>query len=61
LIFKTGGNFVQQDEDVPLSTAQIEKLILPDKSRQYLVDLTKNVKTKEVIFTADGAVICEQK
>lgn len=78
LIFKPDGTFVQQEEDVPLSTAtnkimstlklkyadytvgtQIEKLILADKSVQYLADLTKGSVTKEVIFTADGNVVCE--
>lgn len=78
LIFKPDGSFVQEEEDVPLSTAtdkirnalkakyadysagnQIEKLTLADKTVQYLVDLTKGTATKEVIFTADGNVVCE--
>ena len=79
LIFKPDGSFVQQEEDVPLTTAtnkikdavktkyadysagnQIEKLILADKTVQYLVDLTKATATKEVIFTADGNIVCEK-
>ena len=76
LIFKPDGSFVQQEEDVALSTAtfkikstlkanyavgtQIEKLILADKSVQYLADLTKGNVTKEVIFTTDGIVVCEK-
>ncbi|MBK8713009.1 MAG: hypothetical protein IPL97_14250 [Niastella sp.] len=79
LIFKPDGSFVQQEEDVPLSTAtnkimkvlktkyadyavgtQIEKLILADKTVQYLADLTRGSVTKEVIFTADGNVVCEK-
>lgn len=79
VIFKPDGSFVQQEQDVPLSTAtgkikatlqkkyadyatgnQIEKLILADKSVQYLVDLSKGTITKEVIFTADGTVVCEK-
>ena len=40
---------------------QIEKLILADKSVQYLVDLTKNKVSKEVIFSAEGNVVCESK
>ncbi|MEO6948411.1 MAG: hypothetical protein ABI123_02180 [Ginsengibacter sp.] len=38
---------------------QIEKLILADKSVQYMVDLTNGKNTKEVIFTADGTIFCE--
>ncbi|MGV8963267.1 MAG: PepSY-like domain-containing protein [Candidatus Saccharimonadaceae bacterium] len=38
---------------------QIEKLSLTDKSVQYLVDLSKNGVNKEVIFDAQGNVICE--
>lgn len=78
LIFKPDGTYVQQEEDVPLTTAsakikdtlkakyadysagtQIEKLILADNSVQYLVDLSKGNITKEVIFTMDGTVVCE--
>lgn len=80
VIFRPDGQFVQQEEDVPLSTAprkisdalktkyagyavdnQIEKLILADKAVQYLVDLTKNKVSKEVIFSAEGVVVCEGK
>ncbi|MDO8993452.1 MAG: hypothetical protein Q7U83_10325, partial [Daejeonella sp.] len=78
LIFTPDGSYVQQEEDVPLTTAsakikntlkakyadysagtQIEKLILADNSVQYLVDLSKGSITKEVIFTTDGMVVCE--
>jgi hypothetical protein len=78
LIFKPDGSFVQQEQDLPLSTAtarirevlktkyagysadvQIEKLTLADKSVQYLIDLSKGNLTKEVIFSADGSVVCE--
>ena len=78
LIFKPDGSYVQQEEDVDLSTApdkikstlktqfgkysaggQIEKLILADKSIQYMVDLTNGKITKEVIFTVDGNIFCE--
>ena len=78
LIFKPDGSFVQQEQDVPLSTAsgkikdvlkakysgytvsnQIEKLILADKTEQYLVDLTKGTISKEVIFDNNGTVVCE--
>ncbi len=66
LIFKPDGSFVQQEEDMPLSTApgkikdvlkakyadytvsnQIEKLILADKTEQYLVDLNKALFLKK--------------
>jgi hypothetical protein len=79
LIFKPDGAYVQQEEDVPLTTApskikdalkakyadyaagtQIEKVILADKSVEYLVDLTKGSITKEVIFSLDGNVVCEK-
>ena len=79
-IFRPDGQFVQQEEDVPLSTAaqkisdalrtkysgytadkQIEKLILADKTVQYLVDLTKGNLSKEVIFNAEDSVMCEGK
>lgn len=79
LIFKPDGTYVQQEEDVNLTTAttkikdalkakysdyaagtQIEKVILADKSIEYLVDLTKGNVTKEVIFTAEGNVVCEK-
>ncbi len=78
LIFKPDGNFVQQEEDVPLITApgivrealkarypgysagnQIEKLILADKTVQYMVDLNHQGITKEIIFDAAGNVVCE--
>ena len=39
---------------------QIEKILLADKSVQYLVDLSKGNATKEVIFSIDGMVICEK-
>lgn len=38
---------------------QIEKLQLADKTVQYLVDLTKGTTTKEVIFSKEGAIVCE--
>ena len=76
--FRPDGQFVQQEEDVPLSAApqkisdalktkyanyatdkQIEKLILADKTVQYPVDLTKGKVSKEVIFSAEGNVVCE--
>lgn len=38
---------------------QIEKLQLADKTVQYLVDLTKGTTTKEVIFSNEGAIVCE--
>ncbi len=78
VIFKPDGSFVQQEEDVPMSTAtdkiknalktkyadysagnQIEKLILADKTVQYLVDLSKGKVSKEVIFNVEGNVVCE--
>lgn len=78
LIFKPDGSYVQQEEDVHLSTApdkirsalntnfktftagnQIEKLTLADKSIQYLVNLSNGKNTKEVIFTIDGNIVCE--
>ncbi len=78
LIFKPDGSFVQQEEDVPFSTAsdkirsvlktkyagysagnQIERLTLADKTIQYMVDLNKGNATKEVTFSADGNIACE--
>jgi hypothetical protein len=41
------------------AATQMEKLTLADKSVQYLVDLSIGNTTKEVIFTADGVVVCE--
>lgn len=38
---------------------QIEKLQLADKTVQYLVDLNKGTTTKEVIFSKEGAIVCE--
>lgn len=38
---------------------QIEKLQLGDKTVQFLVDLTKGTTTKEVIFSNEGAIVCE--
>ena len=38
---------------------QIERLILADKTEQYLVDLTKGTISKEVIFDNNGTVVCE--
>lgn len=38
---------------------QIEKLILADKTEQYLVDLNKGTISKEVIFNLNGDVVCE--
>lgn len=78
LIFTPDGSFVQQEEDVPLSTAsdkirsviktkyagysagnQIEKLTLVDKTMEYMVDLNKGSVSKEVIFSVDGNIVCE--
>lgn len=39
---------------------QIEKIILADKTVQYMTDLTKDNISKEVIFTEDGKVVCEK-
>mgnify|MGYP000873731367 CR=1 FL=1 len=39
--------------------SQIERLTLADKSIQYLLDITRDTITKEVIFKEDGTVICE--
>lgn len=38
---------------------QIEKLTLANKSTQYLLDLSKDSVTKEVIFSSKGEVVCE--
>ena len=38
---------------------QIEKLTLANSQTQYLIDLTKNGTSKEVIFDLDGKVVCE--
>ncbi len=38
---------------------QIEKLTLADNTEEYLIDLSKGAKSKEVIFTANGMVVCE--
>ncbi len=38
---------------------QIERLTLVDKSIQYLLDITKDKTTKEVIFNDAGTVVCE--
>lgn len=38
---------------------QIEKLTLADNSTQYLIDLNKDLVSKEVILTINGTVICE--
>lgn len=38
---------------------QIEKILLADKTVQYLVDLSKGSATKEVIFSNMGDVVCE--
>ena len=38
---------------------QIEKLILADKTIQYLVDQSKGKVSKEVIFNMEGNVVCE--
>jgi len=40
---------------------QIEKLILADKSVQFLIDLAKGKVSKEVIFSSEGNVVCESK
>jgi len=40
--------------------AQIERLTLADKSIQYLLDITKDGVSKEVIFNIDGSVACEK-
>jgi sulfur relay (sulfurtransferase) DsrC/TusE family protein len=38
---------------------QIEKLTLANNTTQYLLDIAKDKITKEVIFTTDGIVACE--
>lgn len=40
---------------------QIEKLTMADGSLQYLVDISKDSLTKEVILTKDGTIVCESK
>jgi len=40
---------------------QIEELVLADNSTQYAVDLAKPHDKREVIFSADGVVLCETK
>jgi hypothetical protein len=37
----------------------IERLTLPDNTTQYLIDLTKDTVSKEVILTTEGIIICE--
>ena len=78
LIFKSDGSFLQQEEDVSLSTVpdqikkvlksiyreysaekQIEKLILADKTVEYLFDLNRGDVSKELIFKLNGDVVCE--
>jgi ABC-type cobalt transport system substrate-binding protein len=78
LIFKSGGSFLQQEEDVSLSTVpnqvkkvlksiyreysagkEIEKLILADKTEEYLFNLDRGDVSKEVIFKLNGDVVCE--
>lgn len=42
------------------STAgQVEKLTLADNTEEYLVDLSKGAKSKEVILNTNGTVVCE--
>ncbi len=41
--------------------AQIERLILADKTVQYLLDITKGKLTREVIFKEDGSIVCQSK
>jgi hypothetical protein len=38
---------------------QIEKLTHANKTEQYQVGLNKNNISKELIFNADGVVVCE--
>lgn len=38
---------------------QIEKLTLADNTEEYVVDLSKGAKSKEVIFNTHGIVVCE--
>ncbi|HEY5371898.1 MAG TPA: hypothetical protein VIJ75_23185 [Hanamia sp.] len=38
---------------------QIEKLTLADNTEEYLIDLSKGAKSKEVIFDTNGMVVCE--
>ncbi|MDQ2719863.1 MAG: hypothetical protein M3Z26_08925 [Bacteroidota bacterium] len=38
---------------------QIEKLTLADNTEEYLVDLSKGAKSKEVILDTKGLVVCE--
>jgi hypothetical protein len=40
-------------------SGQIEVLTLADNTIQYLIDLQKDNESKEVIFTADGQIVCE--
>ncbi len=41
--------------------SQIEKLTLADKSIQYLLDISKGNRSKEVILKEDGTIVCESK
>ncbi len=38
---------------------QIEKLTLANNTEEYLVDLIRGAKSKEVVFNTNGIVICE--
>lgn len=38
---------------------QMEKLTLADNTQEYLVDLNKGAKSKEVVFDTNGIVVCE--
>ena len=40
-------------------SGQFEKLTLADNTEEYLIDLSKGVKSREVIFATNGKVICE--
>ncbi|MCX6158967.1 MAG: PepSY-like domain-containing protein [Ignavibacteriae bacterium] len=42
-----------------LISDEIEKLTLADNTTQYLIDIEKDTLSKEVIFTPDGQVVCE--
>ena len=41
------------------ASGQIEKLTLADNTEEYLIDLSKGAKSKEVIFATNGMIVCE--
>jgi hypothetical protein len=60
-IFRIGKELVREPGNYAgYELDEAEKVDMADESTRYEVELKKGAKTKDVLFDAEGAVICEE-